>query len=244
MGDHGTGKFNRKSLERLLLLTGILLLAGILIWHAFGDMFPTLFRLLRRGDEAALEAYIEREGFWRGALTVVLLSALQVFSIVFPGLAIQIAAGVIFGGTRAFLMCYAGFVLGNMAVFLVVRRMRGHLQGLVTINRKDSWIRDKMRSAHPMFVVAICDLLPGLPNGIVPYVAARSKIRARDFFLAVAGVSWIQILLNCAAGGFLQEGEFFYMALTIIVQVVIFAFVIVKRKWIIARIPGGNDSDK
>ncbi len=234
------GKSNRKSLIRIALLAGMLLLAGFLIWSAFGDMFPTLARLLRRGDEAAIEAYIQEEGFWKGAVTVVLLSALQVFSIVFPGLAIQIAAGVIFGGVRAFFMCYTGFVLGNLLVFVIARRMGTHIQGLVTINRKDSWIRDKMRSAHPAFVVAICDLLPGLPNGIVPYMAAQSRIRLRDFLLAVAGVSWIQIMLNCAAGGFLQEGEFFFMALTIVIQVVIFVLVILKRKWIIARIPGGR----
>ena len=234
------GKSNRKSLVRIALLAGMLLLAGFLIWAAFGDMLPTLARLLRRGDEAAIEAYIQEEGFWKGAVTVVLLSALQVFSIVFPGLAIQIAAGVIFGGVRAFFMCYTGFVLGNLLVFVIARRMGTHIQGLVTINRKDSWIRDKMRSAHPAFVVAICDLLPGLPNGIVPYMAAQSRIRLRDFLLAVAGVSWIQIMLNCAAGGFLQEGEFFFMALTIVIQVVIFVLVILKRKWIIARIPGGR----
>lgn len=234
------GKSNRKSLIRIALLTGMLLLAGFLIWAAFGDMIPTLARLLRRGDEAAIEAYIQEEGFWKGAVTVVLLSALQVFSIVFPGLAIQIAAGVIFGGVRAFFMCYTGFVLGNLLVFVIARRMGTHIQGLVTINRKDSWIRDKMRSAHPSFVVAICDLLPGLPNGIVPYMAAQSRIRLRDFLLAVAGVSWIQIMLNCAAGGFLQEGEFFFMTLTIVIQVVIFVLVILKRKWIIARIPGGR----
>ncbi len=240
MGVSDTGKVNRRGLERLLLLTGILVLAAVLIWLAFGDMFPTLLRLLRRGDAEAIEAYIERNGFWRGALAVVLLSALQVFSVVFPGLAIQIAAGVMFGGPRAFLMCYTGFVLGNVLVFLLARRMRGHVKELVRIDRRDSWIREKMRSANPAFVVAICDLLPGLPNGIVPYVASRSKISTRDYFLAVAGSSWIQILLNCAAGGFLQDGEFFYMALTIAVQLVIFAVVILKRKWIIARIPGGR----
>ena len=243
MSEREKKKINRNSLIRLLLLTGILILAGFLVWQTFGDMIPTLLRLLKRGDEAAIEAYIEKEGFWRGALTVVLLSALQVASVVFPGIAIQIAAGVIFGRWKAFLMCYTGFVLGNLLVFLIARRMGGHIAGIVTIDKKDSWIRDKMRSAHPVFVVALCDMLPGLPNGIVPYVAARSPIRAREFTLAVAGVSWIQILLNCSAGGFLQEGEFGYMALTIIVQLVIFVFVIWKRKWIISLIPGGKPSD-
>ena len=229
------------SVKRILLLSALLAAAVLLIWLAFGDMFPTLFRLLRRGDEAAIEAYIEREGFWRGAVTVILLSMMQVASIVFPGIAIQIAAGVIFGTGKAFLMCYTGFVLGNLLVFLTARRMGGHISDLVTINRRDSWIRDKMRSAHPVFAVALCDLLPGLPNGIVPYVAAQSKIRTRDFILAVAGVSWIQVALNCAAGGFLQEGEWLFMAMTILVQLVIFAGVILKRKWIISRIPGGKE---
>ena len=229
---------NKKSLIRLLLLTGILILACVLVWLAFGDMMPTLLRLLKKGDEAAIEAYIQEEGFWKGAVTVMLLSVLQVASVVFPGMAIQISAGVIFGGLRAFLMCYTGFVLGNLLVFLVARRMGSHIAGLVTVNKKDSWIREKMRSANPVFVAALCYMLPGLPNGIVPYVSARSTMRFGEFFLAVAGVSWIQILLNCSAGGFLQEGEFGFMALTIIVQVVIFVFVIWRRKWIISLIPG------
>ncbi|MBO5565155.1 MAG: hypothetical protein J5935_06030 [Lachnospiraceae bacterium] len=47
----------------------------------------------------------------------------QVISIVVPGIAVQIAAGIIYAWWKAFFACYIGFVCGHALVFFIVRRI-------------------------------------------------------------------------------------------------------------------------
>ena len=226
---------------KLILLIALLVLIIIILWALFGDSLPALFHLLKEGDEEAIEAYIQQEGFWKGALAVIAMSALQVVSIVLPGFAIQIAAGIIYGGVRSFFMCYFGFILGNVLVFGFARKMGNQISNIANIDKpKNNWIREKMASANPAFVVGFVNLLPILPNGIIPYIAARSNIRSYEYVMAICVTSWIQILFNCAAGGFLKRGQYLYMFLALGIQIGLLVFATLKRKWIISLIPGGK----
>ena len=231
---------------RLLVLIAVIVLAAILIWAAFGDTVPTYFRLLKEGNEEAIESYIARESAWKGVVTIIILSALQVVSIVLPGFAIQIASGVIYGWWKALLMCYSGFVLGNIIVFSVVRRMGSEIRGFAPKKNKDqtSWIRDKMNSAHPGFVVCLLNLVPLVPNGIIPYAVAGSSISFSGYVKAIMLTAWEQILLNCLAGGFLKNGQYGFMIVAIGVQVLIVIVVALKRDAILAKLPGGADTDE
>ncbi len=228
------------------LIIYILILTGVvwLVWTVFGDSLPEYFRLLEAGDEAAIEAYINEEASWKGMLTIVILAALQVVSIVFPGFAIQIAAGVIYGWFRSFLLCYFGFLLGNMGVFLFVRRMGSQIAGFAPQRNKGRWLRQRLSTTRPEFVVAFVNMLPVLPNGIIPYIAAGSSISVPGYLGAIAVGCWFQILLNCIAGGFIKNGDYLFMVLAIGVQLLIIAIAAWKRKEIMALIPGGTEFEE
>ena len=229
---------------RLLILIGLVILAVILVWQAFGDTIPAYFRLLREGDQDAIKAYVARESTWKGVFTIVVLSALQVISIVLPGFAIQIAAGAMYGWWRSLLMCYFGFNLGNVIVFLVARRMGSEIRGFAPKKKNTtSWVKDKMKTTRPSFVVALLNLIPLIPNGIVPYMAAGSSISFHGFLAALMVSSWLQILFNCLAGEFLKNGQYGFMILAIGVQVLLVILVTWKRRWIMSLIPGGADMD-
>ena len=229
---------------RLIVLIGLLVLAVILIWAVFGDIFPLFFRLLRDGDEAAIESYIGRTALWKGILSIMSLSAIQVISIVFPGFAIQIAAGAIYGWWPALLMCYSGFLIGNAIVFTVARRMGSEIRGFAPKRSAASeWVRDKLKTTRPSFVVALLNLIPLIPNGIVPYMAAGSSISFPGFLGAIAATSWVQILINCVAGGFLKRGHYLFMVIALSAQVGLVVLVTWKRKWVMSLIPGGADRD-
>ena len=229
---------------RLLILIGLVVLSVILVWEAFGDTIPTYFRLLREGDQTAIRDYVAREAAWKGIFTIIALSALQVVSIVFPGFAIQIASGAIYGWWQSLLMCYSGFLIGNILVFQLARRMGSEIQGFAPKKKTaTSWVKDRMKTTRPSFVVGLLNLIPLIPNGIVPYMAAGSSISFPGFVGAIAVTSWLQILFNCLAGGFLKNGQYGFLALAIGLQVVLVILVTWKRKTIMSWIPGGADMD-
>lgn len=234
-----------KRVIRIVITVGLLAAVVALVIAVFGDSIPTYIQLLRDGDEEAIEAYISAQNPWTGTLTIMLLSALQVVSIVFPGFAIQIASGVIYGWSRSFLMCYGGFLIGNTGVFLFARHMGRQIVGFAPKKKnKNNWIREKMKTTRPGFIVAFVNLLPILPNGIIPYLAAGSSISLPGYFVAIAISSWVQILFNCLAGGFLKNGQYLFMVLALSLQVGLLVLVTFKRKWIMSLIPGGRDVEE
>lgn len=228
---------------KLFAYIGMIALILVIIWLAFGDTIPEYFKLLKSGDETEIENFIAEESSWKGMLSILVLAALQVVSVVFPGFAIQIASGVIYGWFKSFLMCYFGFLLGNMAVFLFARKMGGQIAGFASSkkNRKSTgWIKEKLKTTRPEFIVGFVNLLPILPNGIIPYIAAGSSISTLGYLISIGVTCWIQILFNCLAGGFLKHGQYLFMVMALGIQIAVLVIVTWKRNAIMALIPGGD----
>ena len=169
-------------------------------------------------------------------IAVILLQAVQIASIVMPGMAIQVAAGIIYGWLEGFLMCYIGFVLSNLAVFLFARRMGSDRIRNVSMGKTSQWLMEKLRGTRPKFMVVIANMVPLIPNGIIPYLAAKTDITAADYVKAVAMGSWLQILLSCLAGQFIIKGQWLYTVLTVIFQFIVVVIILWKREWFLSRI--------
>ena len=223
--------------KKFLLLCAVIfgtVVVIAIIYGMSGAFFKQLFILLRNGDEDAIYDYINGQTRWVGMVSVVILCILQVASIILPSLVIHIAAALIYNWPIAFILCWVGFVLGNALVFAVARLFGNAITDLFNI-QNTSWIMNAINSAHPAFVVALACMVPGLPNGIIPYVAARSKITFHHYVFAVAVSSWPQIMLNCMAAYFFKTGDYFYVILTIVIQVILIAVVTINRDRIIPK---------
>ena len=167
----------RKKLVPIL----VIIVVAILIWFAFGNKIPGLIPLLKEGDSQKIADYLAQETGIRGVIAVILLQAIQVASIVMPGMAIQVAAGLIYGWLEGFLMCYFGFVLSNLCVFLFARRMGSDRIKDVSMSPTSQWLMEKLNGTKPQFMVVIACMVPAIPNGIIPYLAARTEITAKEY---------------------------------------------------------------
>ncbi|MDO5132230.1 MAG: VTT domain-containing protein [Eubacteriales bacterium] len=218
--------------RRRLPALGVLLLTVVLIWLAFGKSFRSLLPLIREGDGDAIVTYLSGEDAVMGMVSVALLSALQVASIVMPGLAIHIAAGVLYNWWKAFLLCYGGFVGGNMAVFWFVRHLGKRSPYNISLGTVGTKVLDLLSSAPPMFVVIVAFMIPGVPNGIVPYLAAKTGLSQKQYFVSTAVGSWLQILASCIAGDFLIRGNIMFGVIAIFIKWAALAAVLWKREWL------------
>lgn len=222
----------RKKLVPIL----VVIVVAILIWFAFGNKIPGLIPLLKEGDSQKIADYLAQETGIRGVIAVILLQAIQVASIVMPGMAIQVAAGLIYGWLEGFLMCYLGFVLSNLFVFLFARRMGSDRIKDVSMGRMSQWLMEKLRGTKPQFMVVLACMVPAVPNGVIPYLAARTEITAKEYVGAVAMGSWLQILLACMAGQFIINGQWLYTVLTVVFQCLIIVIILWKKDWFLDRL--------
>ncbi len=209
----------------LTLIILVVLAAVTFVVHAIADNWNNLvevFELLRRGNEAEIEAYLRASGLWKGMFLIVLITIIQVFSIVLPGMVIHLAAGSIYGWWEGFLVCYVSFVFAHYLVFRFGRRLADKLSLLNRFAAAKS-MQKRLDSSEPMFVIAMAYLVPGVPNGIIPYVASHSKMTMSEFMISLSTTVWIQVLLNCIAGHFLVRGQYFFTVLSFIIQFLIIA---------------------
>ncbi len=193
-----------------IISLGIAALAA-LVYLAFLKAAPGLWELLKSGDEYAIAAYLGSQNSVSGMLCTALLAFLQPVSIVLPGAPIQIAAGVVYGTLKGFLICHSAYVFSNLVVFYLARVLRQRMEKYLT--RYASKIGFLENARYPVYMTAMACLMPLMPNGIIPYAAARTKMRFYQFFLAVALGGFFPIMIMCAIGKRILHGEFLYAAL-------------------------------
>lgn len=231
-------KINRQKLYIILIV--LIFLAAIISWVLFRDVLMQMIYLVRRGSEAELTEFLGSQSAFTGYIALFLVSVIQVVSIVLPGVMFQVAGALIFGWWRSFLICWAGFVTGNAVVFFIARVFGRSLTDALGFEQKDGWLMEKMNSNDPRFVTALACMVPGVPNGIIPYIAQRADMRLYSFVIAIALSSWPNILLNCLAGHFLIRGEILYTVLAFGMQLVILMIVAMNRD----RILNGSKNEK
>ncbi len=221
--------------QKLVPILAVIVVA-ILIWIAFGNKIPGLIPLLEEGDGQKIADYLAQETGIKGVIAVILLQAIQVASIVMPGMAIQVAAGLIYGWLEGFLMCYFGFVISNWLIFLFARRMGSGRLKEVSMGRMSQWLMEKLRGTKPQFMVVIANMVPAIPNGVIPFIAAKTTISAKEYVTAVAMGSWLQILTSCMAGQFIIRGQWMFTGLAIAFQCLVIAVILWKRDWFLSRL--------
>lgn len=217
---------------RVLIYIAVVVILALATWQLFGPQLPELIKMIREDREEEIADYLSAQGEWRGLLSMFFLSIIQVISVVIPGIIIQFVGGMLYAWWKAFLMCYLGFVFANVLVFMFARTFR---QTVKADKKKTGWIISTVNKYDPAFVFALACLVPGIPNGVIPYFAAAAKMRTREYAASVALSSWIQILSNCIAGHFLMQGQVGYMVLSFVAQIAIIIFCGMNRKKILDK---------
>ena len=227
----------------ILTAVAILLIAAVLSGDATGE----LWQYLRKGDEHGIVGLLRQEGWWQSILSVFLLCVLQIISVVLPGAVVHIAAGIIYPILTAFLVCYLGFAAGHALVFYIVRAVLRREQrqdeshrrpeDLIPEKYRNSWLIRKMQQANPILVTMLSCFMPGLPNGIIPHIAARTEITLRQYTLAILLSSWLQILCSCVAGHFFIRENYLISVLFILLQWIVVWIVAKERGAILEKFP-------
>lgn len=220
----------------ILLILVIIAIIGGLVYRAFGPVVQEVWQILQSGNQSDLAEYIQGQGHYGAYIALFMISVLQVVSVILPGVIIQFAGAFLFGWWRAFLLCWLGFTAGNVLMFAILRGVGKSIRIAMNKTPKENWLMKKINEGKPIFVVAVSCMLPGIPNGIIPYVAAHAKISLKDFALAILCSSWIQILLSCISGHFLAEGNYVVSALAVAIQVISVVVILFNKDKILEKL--------
>ena len=171
MSEHANKREKRLA---MLVVAAVVLVTVLLIVETFRLLLPGLWSAFSAGDEQALSEYLASQGRLRSFLTLWFLAVVQVLSLVIPAMPVQLAAGLAYGPWMGFLTSFSASAVANMSVYLIARRLVPVIRRLVADNPKAAKLLDSVRSSKdPWFYTILAFITPGLPNGIIPYAAAK-----------------------------------------------------------------------
>jgi uncharacterized membrane protein YdjX (TVP38/TMEM64 family) len=245
-------KTKRQTLFSLIVLALMLALIVFLVV----ELIPLLKEVLENtSDESKVLSYIQAYGA-KGVPVLMALQALQVMMTFLPAAIIQVLAGLSYGVWLGSVICIAGTILGNLIVFTVLRQLkstfssffkergeRGEMDELEAQPDKPKKnrflsIAKLNQMKHPEYIAFLLFLIPGLPNGILPYIFAQTKITTLRYLVSVAAACVPTTLLCTWLGERISKGDYQTAVILAIVLAVIIGVVVLFRKRIMDKIKG------
>ncbi len=207
-----------------------IILLGLLVVYAIFKFIPDILPLLKDGNEQEMEEYIHTAGN-RGIFVIVALQVLQTITIVFPGIPIYMCAGLVYGKIKGTIICYLTYVISNMVIFIVSRRM-GEAADELFPNKKQAGVAELLnKTKHPAILVTVLCVVPVIPNGIIPHIAAKSPLSKKQFLQAVAGGCIPGIFLFVCCGELIMNGYFgVIIAMCVVAFLAMLVFMAFKNK--------------
>lgn len=214
------------------------------------DLLPLLKEIVSNaGDETQMVQYIDSYGM-KGVPILMGLQALQIIIAVIPSLVIQVLTGLCYGVWWGTLINLAGCVFGNLLVFISVRQLKNLLAPAVErmSKRKEMQYIGKLSQIRkPELIAFAFFLIPGIPNGIMPYIFARTNISTGKYILAILAGSIPSTFICTYMGDRLSKGSYTAAVIIAVVVAVIICVVFKYKNKIIAGVTkncGGTDEDK
>lgn len=217
----------------ILIMIG---LAFLLVYYIGRDIAPDLIAAFKSGDEAAIEMYLSENDNVLGMLLTALLQIVQVVSVVIPSVPVQVAAGVVFGTIKGFLICYLANIAANALIYIVYAKMHVYLDKIVPMEKESKVTKMIAASGSPTYMVAMACIIPAIPNGFIPYAAYTAKVPFKKFVFAVAVGCLPPIFVLCAIGNQILAGDWFIVVFLIILSFIIAAVLTLLQNRIIGFI--------
>ena len=196
-------------LIKALVFIGIIALVVLIIYIGMRVAFPSLLEALKNGDEGALEAFLEQGNTWKTLVVLAILQFVQILSIVLPSPPIHIAGGMVAGTIHAFLTCHITYCLANLTVFAIGRRFHGTLEKIgLGSDESGSRLTEWFTQGEPWIVVVLACMIPVVPNGLIPYAAAQTEMKAGKFTLSVFIGGFVPTFLLCAIGSNIRQADY------------------------------------
>jgi uncharacterized membrane protein YdjX (TVP38/TMEM64 family) len=236
------------SLFAFAVIAGLIVMLCVTLIPILADIFTD-----QNGRDAI--SIIHSHGI-RGIPVLASLQALQVITTVVPALLIQIPAGLVYGTWAGLAICLAGSILGNMIVFVALRQFSSTIDYIFPKRKKKreekaSGPRKKSRlpfflnpeslnrMPHPELVAFYVYMIPGIPNGVLPHLFARTKVSFGHFLVAVAAGNAPSTLVCTLVGDRLAHGDWRSAVVIIAIFIACIGAALLLRRKLITLISGG-----
>ena len=208
-------------LVKALIFIGMIALVVLIIYVGMRVAFPSLWTAIKSGNHEDLEAFLKQGKSWKTLLVLAILQYVQIISIVLPSPPIHIAGGMVAGTLHAFATCMISYCLANLTVFAAARKLHGKLENFgVGSDGKGNKLDEWLSTGEPWIVVVLACMIPFIPNGLIPYAAAQTNLKAGKFTWSVFVGGFVPMLLLCAIGSNIMQADYPFILLLVSIDII------------------------
>lgn len=213
------------------------------------DLAPLIKELIsnKNGGTQQEINYIKSYGA-KGIPILIILQMLQVFVTILPDTPIQILAGLCYGVWLGTLICFIGFLLGNVSIFIAIRYFKANFIHNPEKGKKKKENRalaelGKLKNIkRPEYAAVILYIIPGLPSGLLPYLFAQTSISTLRYFISIAIASVPSIILSTWVGKSIAAGNYTLAVVLFAALTAALIILFLLRKKILARLEASSAS--
>lgn len=230
--------------QKILIALGMLVILALLLLFVFSGSNFDLLKSIFLDDLSNEELRETLSGFgWRGYITVVMLSMLQVVCAFLPAEPVQVLGGLTFGFPIGLLCCCVGIAMGNTVIFLLYKTFGDRLHRFF-VKKLHLDLEKIADSSKCVLIILILYILPAIPYGMICFFAVSTNMSYRRFITVTMLGSLPSACIGVGLG---------YMTITSswIVSVCIFAVLVVllvvlgmKKDVLFAKVNAFADAHK
>ena len=202
----------------MAFLAVLLAISFIPIYFIFKKVDSNLWAALTSGNQTKIVEAVEKYDNKYGVMIISILQFVQDFSIIIPSAPIHIAAGIVLGKWKGFLVCHLSDLFYNITVFLIYRKLKKYVDKIAVIDENSKTVRFIKEGLSPAYMVALACLIPAIPNGFIPYAAASTDIKLKNYFLAVALGAAVPTFVLTTIGGVIFKGNWLLFVFLIVLS--------------------------
>ncbi len=163
------------------------------------------------------------EHYFLGAVSMVLISAVQVIVALIPGEFVEIAAGYVFGSWIGSFLCLLGIVLGSCTTILLVRRFGcGFVYAFYPKEKIDSLpiINDPPKRNLLTFLLFV---IPGTPKDLFTYAIGLTDMSIPLYIALTTAARFPSVILSTLSGNAVGSRDYTLAVVFVIITAAVSA---------------------
>ena len=171
-------------------------------------------------NPAQFQALVDSYGIWSRVIFVGMV-VLQVIVAFIPGEPIELAAGYAFGFIEGTLLTLAGFLIGSLLIFLLVRKFGVKLVEVFFPMEKInqfSFLKNPKKTKTLAFILM---LIPGTPKDFLSYFAGLTQLEMKTWLLIVAVGRLPSLITSTATGAAAGEKNYILSAVMLCITLLL-----------------------
>ncbi|MCI8590033.1 MAG: TVP38/TMEM64 family protein [Clostridiales bacterium] len=196
----------KRKIIGLFILIALLIGVGALTW-------VITKRIVEIGSAPEdMQEFIASFGY-AGWLVALGIQVLQILVAFIPGELVESGMGYAFGAWLGTALCYAGILIGQTLVFIIIRKFGVRAIGyFVSLDKLDrfSFMHNEKRLKQIIFILFI---IPGTPKDLLTYLAPLTSIKLSEFLTISLIARFPSVVSSTIGGNLISNGEYVYAAI-------------------------------